>query len=640
MAELSPYIVKIDHGTEKHTAVLDYIMKRVRAGRDRRSKREDKWRQSEELFTSYVHETDADALRRGKRDSQGVPQYVTVTIPYSYATLMTAHAYWTSVFLARDPVLQVQAMNGESQSAEQAVEAMLQYYMIAGRNMVSYFIWLLDQGKYGEGIVGTAWDVDRYFIPQVREVPKTFAGIPVPGTRKREWTAKEIVGYEGIRNFNVRPADFLFDPSVTLQSFQRGEFAGHEAFVPMIKLKDGEALGRYYNVDKVKGKAHSMRDYGNSNVSDMPGSKTSALGTGRAEANGVDLIEITIELVPRELGLASREYLEKWSFTIADDAVIISAQPQGFYHNEFMYDTLEHEVEGYNVSKRGMMEMLRPLNVTLDWLINTHFYSVRKTLNNEFIYDPSVLVEKDVKAPGPGKLIRVRPDAYGKDVRAAFYQLQTQDVTQNHIKDSMMIIEMMQRLTGVNDAVMGMVNSGRRSATEVRTSTSMAVNRLKTQCEYYSAMGFAPHTSRAIKTAQQMLQGKASRFYRIVGNRSDPANRFLRAGPEEIAGQFDYLPVDGTMPIDRSAQAAVFGQLMQQMAQIPAVAQGYDWARLFGYVAELSGVRNLQQFKVQVVPDGLAAAGAAAGNLVPTGQLPAPPNMVNNAAGIDTEARQ
>lgn len=640
--ELLPNIVKIEFGTEKHTKVLDYVMRRVQAARARRTNRQAKWADAENLFTSYVKETDADARRRSTKREQGYPTYTTITIPYSYATLMTAHTYWTSVFLARDPVLQVQGQNGEAQSSEQAVEAMLQYFLVAGKNLVPFYIWLLDQGKYGEGIMGMCWDVDVTYVPQLVVGPKTLAGVPIPMTQKKTWTSQKIVGYEGIRFYNVRPYDFLFDPTVTLQNFQNGEFAGHESFVPILKIKEGEYLGKFFNVDKVEGRARSLRSSNQSTgqSTELP-SQNIPGGIGKVgdqDSGGVDLTEITVEIVPRELGLANREYIEKWTFTIANDTVLVSAQPQGWFHNNFMYDTLEHEVEGYNVSKRGMMEMLQPLNQTLDWLINTHFFNVRKVLNDQIIYDPSVLVSKDVESPGPGKLIRVRPERYGTDVRTAFYQMQIGDVTQNHIKDAMLIIEMIQRLTGVNDTVMGLLNNSRRTATEVRSSSSFAVNRLKTQCEYYSAMGFAPLTSRAIKVAQQMMQGRDSRYYRIVGNQADPNQRFLSVGPEEIAGQFDFMPVDGTMPIDRQAMASVLGNLFQQMGQLPQVAQAYDFAKFFGYIAQLSGVRNLDRFKVQVVPDMQAMMGAQAGNLVPTGAaVPpggAPPNMLQNNAGI------
>jgi hypothetical protein len=645
MAQLLPYIIEIPFKSEKHTAVMTFLKTRIDVARQQRMKRVNNWNKADDLFQSYVKETEVDSRRRAVRDT-GIPQFTTITVPYSYATLMTAHTYWTSVFLARDPVLQVQGNNDEAQTSEQAVESLLQYYVITGRNLVPYYIWLLDQGKYGEGIVGMAWDVERRFIPELVQRPRTFMGIEVPGTLESIWTSKELIGYQGVRLFNVRPHDFLFDPNVSLKDFQNGEFAGHDAFVSMVKLKDQEAQGAFYNMAFVKGRKQSLRaqrlnsligtntDNMPGSSSEMPGGAGGGVGDG---ALGCDLTEITIELVPRDLGLAARDYVEKWSFTIANDEVIVSAQPQGWYHDRFMYDVLEHEIEGYNVSKRGMMEMLQPLNITLDWLFNTHFYNVRKTLNNEFIYDPSILVSKDVEAPGPGKLIRVRPEAYGKDVRASFYQLQTADVTGRHIQDASMVMEMMQRLTGVNDTVMGMLNNSRRTATEVRSSSSFAVNRLKTQCEYYSAMGFAPHTVRMIQVAQQMIQGNTEQWVRIVGNRSEPTTRFINVNAEQIKGQFDYIPVDGTMPIDRQAQASVFTQMLQQMASIPTVAQAYDWARLFGYAAELHGVRNLQRFKVQVVPDGMAAAGAAAGNLVPAGQAA---NLANNGAGIDVTGRQ
>jgi hypothetical protein len=641
MATLQPYIVEIKKDSEKHTKVLSFIMSRVQQARNRQSDRLDKWQTAENIFSAYVKETEADSRRRTSKKEQGFPTYTTVTIPYSYATLLTAHTYWTSVFLARDPIHQFQGNSGEAQDGEQAVEAMISYFLITGRNLVQYYIWLMDQGKYGEGIIGMTWDVERTFIPEARIVQPSFAGLPVPfATPKREWSSREVIGYQGIRLFNVRPHDFLHDPTVTLANFQQGEFAGHDGFVAMPRIKDGEALGKYYNTDYIEPIAQSRRATGTNNPNGLqmsPGMNLPSAGGSGDGAMGCDLTEITIELVPRDLELAPRDYLEKWSFTVANDAVIISAQPQGWYHNEFMYDVLEHEIEGYNTSKRGMLELLQPLNETLDWLFNSHFYNVRKVLNDQIIYDPSVLVAKDVEGPGPGKLIRVRPERFGTDVRTAFYQMAINDVTQNNLRDAGLVIEMMQRLTGVNDTVMGMLNNTRRTATEVRSSSSFSVNRLKTQCEYYSAMGFSPHASRMVKVAQQMYMGRPADMRRIVGNQGMAAARFTAVGPDEIAGSYDYVPVDGTMPIDRQAQAAVFSQMLQQMAGIPQVAQAYDWARLFGYGATLSGVRNLERFRVNVVPDAQVQTGAQAGNLVPmtaTG-VGAPQDMVMNGAGIN-----
>ena len=95
--------------------------------------------------------------------------------------------------------------------------------------------------------------------------------------------------------------------------------------------------------------------------------------------------------------------------------------------------------------------------------------------------------------------------------------------------------------------------------------------------------------------------------------------------PETIAGFFDFQPVDGAMPIDRFAQANLWTQIMAQLGRSPQLAMGYDLPRIFAWVAQLAGLKNINRFKVQVVPDALAQQQAQQGNVVP---LPSNPNVV------------
>jgi hypothetical protein len=72
------------------------------------------------------------------------------------------------------------------------------------------------------------------------------------------------------------------------------------------------------------------------------------------------------------------------------------------------------------------------------------------------------------------------------------------------VRDAAFVMDLMARLSGVNDNIMGMVNSGgRKSATEVRTSSTFGVNRLKTNSEFYSAQGFAPLAQMLLQNTQQ-----------------------------------------------------------------------------------------------------------------------------------------
>lgn len=629
--------------TEVYKTVQTALLNRLQMAEQQISKRYTAWEESEKLFTAYIPETDSDALRKDARKTAGLPQYTTIEVPYSYASLLAAHTYYTSVFLSRDPILQYQGRHGEAQDAEMGVEALMNYQLLSGGNLVQMYIWLLDPGKYGMGVVGYYWEHEKISCARYVEKQPSFLGVPY-GEPKREMERVEIDGYVGCKTYNVRPADFFFDPRVPAYRFQDGEFSGRYVDIPYTTLLIGERDGQYFNVDQLRdartglgsdaglitrGKSVSMPDRG---ISELPGDNFIG-GNDATSVGNIGCYELYVRLIPSDWQLDKYDRTEIWVFTITTRGIIVGAQPLGEFHNKFPFAMMEYEPDGYSVFTKGMIETIQPLNYILSWLFNTHFYNTRKTINDQFVIDPSKIVMKDLTDPNAGRLIRLKPEAYGIDVRTALTQLVSSDVTNQHVHDSQYVVELMQKAIGVNDNIMGAVNSsGRKTATEVRNSTSFGVNRLKTNCEFFSAMGFSPLASMMLQTTQQRMD--ISRKYRIVGDlATQMTQRFVDVSPADIAGFFDFVGVDGTMPIDRFAQANLWQQLLGQAARFPQIMQGYDIPKMFGWVAGLAGLKNANRFRVNVVPDAAAANGVQAGNLIPIkgtdptqpaqGQLPA-----------------
>jgi len=126
-------------------------------------------------------------------------------------------------------------------------------------------------------------------------------------------------------------------------------------------------------------------------------------------------------------------------------------------------------------------------------------------------------------------------------------------VTQAHMGDSQMIANMIQRVSGVNDSIMGMLQTGgRKTATEVRTSSSFGINRLKTMSEYFSATGFTGLSQLMLMQTQQLMDQALK--VRIAGDawNHPGAAKMLTVSPKDIQGQYDFISVDGTLPVDRS----------------------------------------------------------------------------------------
>lgn len=606
-------------GTKHHNFVRDAILKRKKFSEDKMRNRYERWRQDEEAFIFYMPEKTHDTTRRVLRDTGGQPQFTTLKIPYDYGILMAAHTYWTSVFLGRDPVFQYAGREGQSQDATMAMEALINHQVVAGRGIPPLYIWLLDVGKYGVGIVGDFWDEEQNVCTKIVDVPDEYLGIQL-GTFTKELRRVLVKGFQGNRLYNVRPYDFYPDPRVTLLNYQEGEFCGRRVPVGWNQIIKRAAAGKYFNVNALRnwrrGQPTSYND-GSSQV-ELPVRPGEEPWHDAMNLSHVDLLEMYVEIIPKQWKLGDSSYPEIWVFTLANEDIVIGAQPLGLYHSKFPFSLLELEPDGYAMFKRSLLEIAKPMTDVITWLVNTHFYNTRKALNDMFVVDPSRIVMKDVLDPEPGKIIRLKEELYGQDVRSAITQFPTSNVTQAHMADVQNVAGMLQRITGVNDALMGMANQkGRQTATEVRTSSTFGVNRLKTTAEWFSATGFTDLSYMLVANSQQLYDTPMK--VRIAGDMWNykGGQRHLSVSPDDIAGAWDFVPVDGTLPIDRFAQVNMWTQLLQQMAQAPQVMQGFDLGRIFSWVAQLGGLKNVNQFKIEMEDPTALAQQAAAGNVVP-----------------------
>lgn len=616
---------------EEHRRLSDGIMQRLRMSRDKMSERYAQMADNEKQFNAYVPARDVDIARKRQKDTSGEHDYVTIEVPYSYAVTMTIHTYLTSVFMARNPVYQIQARHGEPEMSVQALEALLDYQRLVGRHTVPLYAWLFDPMRYGFGVIGQYWDEQtirtRRFVPEQAE----FLGEPNPYTRpKMVAQVERIQSYSGTKLFNVRPQDFFPDVRLPLARFQEGEFCGRYVEIPWHEIEQGEAEGRYFNVKEAKRALRSEgilhRDTGADQVSSLPGEEIDDYTEvyPYTQSDRPDSLfkgyEFQWKLSPKRWKLGEENAYEVWVFTINKVGTIIEARPMGMFYDGFNYDVVLFEPDGYNLFPFSGLERIKPLNDVLSWLVNSHFYNIRSALNNQFIVDPSMVVMKDVTSRRPGQIIRLKPEAFGRDVRMAIQQLPTVDVTRTHLQDIQIVEQMIQRVLGATDQVMGMQNqSGRRTATEVRTATGFGANRLKTMCELASAYGMEPMLQRMIQATQQMYNGTELE-YRLVGDLAAFTPQHRQITPDEIAGFYDYLPVDGTLPIDRYAQAQLWQTLMGQIVNFPQIMQQYDIGKIFAWVASLAGLKNIQQFKIDANSPQALMGQVQAGNMVPVEQ--------------------
>lgn len=628
---------EVKYGTELHGKIVAAIRQRRDLSQRKMSERYEEWNRVEKEMVSYQP---AKEVERRAKDRKGESDFTQLKIPYSYGMMLTSHTYYSGVFMGRDTIHQVQGLHGEGQNQVLAHEALMNYQVSAGKHRSKYFVWLLDVAKYGVGILGDYWDKELRQIAEIVEEPVDNDGVLAPGRTEKRKQTRRVTGFEGNKVYNVRPFDFFPDPRVSLMNFQEGEFCGRQIQVGWNMVVKGAEAGKYFNLEALRSNnkggatANSDTNYGYGETGDNAAlieklKRNNFLLDITKDKNYVLLTEMCVEIIPKDWDLGESGYPEKWVFTLGNDDVLIGAQPLGLLSDRFPFSVLEREVDGHGLTSRGLPSVAYPLQQTMDWLANSHFYNVQKTLNNELLVDPSRITMADLKDPKPGKLVRLRPAAYGTNPKDAVHQLSMYDQTRGHLGDMKLVEALFQRVFGISESMMGaQANGGRKTATEVRSATSFGINRLKTDTEFFSATGWSELTQALVQNNAQLYSGEKK--FRIAGSNimAGQEQAFIDVNPEALAGFYEVMPVDGTLPIDRFALSNLWKEILMGARHLPPqIQQGYDWAGIFAWTSKLSGLKNIDTFAVEqpaMMPDGEIQAEAQAGNLVPSNQIPQP----------------
>lgn len=589
-----------------------YLLERLDASQRKMTAFYSRWRINEMKLQSYITLPKWDERLKKMNESGETPRAVDVVVPYSYTVVSTIVTYLMQAFAGRKPILQVSNYKDSNAQAATYMERMLQYQ--ADHNRLVNVLWqfLQDTQVYNLAVVKCYWSTKQAYRSRMVQDP-------VLGSGKSRQLANVYSG-----NFieNIDPFLFFPDPNVPMSKVNtEGEYVFWRQFKGKHQLKKGEADGKYHYIDYIGSmprsngieSADSRRSL-SAGGDDIAGFNNTDLAS--SVSSYVQLDECTCEIIPKELGLGPEERPEKWLFTIANRAQIIRAVPFGYDHDMHPVAVSEPYGTGYGFGHAGLLDWIGPLQDVMSWLVNSHMHNVRTAINNMFLVDPSRVEMKDLLRPSAAKIIRLKRASFGTDVRTAVQQLQVSDVTRGHMNDLQSFFQLADAMTGVSDNLRGLqAEGGRKTATEVRTATEAGASRLANLARVISSQGIVDLSAQMCINNQQLAQERD--WTRVLGEDGPEAAQMVSDALD--AGDFNFPVNDGTLPIDKVAMLDVWKEIFLGISQDPQLAQQFDRGKMFEWIAELGGARNITQFKLNVAPDAVVEQQAQAGNLVPVG---------------------
>ena len=604
-----PMGLDLQPDSQLHQKVLGKLLNRVRVAYEKMDSRRRSWREIDKTLTAYVRIDELE--RKVKEKDKRAP--VSIVFPHSYSILETLTSFMDGLFL-REPIFQYDGNSPEDTIGAILMTKVVEAHCKRFKVGLALHTAFKDSIAYGVGACFPLWKQKWGY--------RTRSSYGMDG--QLEKTSEPALLFEGNSLENVDPYQLLLDPNYGIQSIQDAEFVGFVRRTNYYNLLPEDGKGAVFNVRYLKGKDCTSRYWGSQR--DQKAQTTTVGDT--SVLRPVDVVYLYINIIPKDWGLGDYEEPEKWLFAIAADRYIIQAQPLDLDHNMFPVAVCAPTFDGYSSAPLSRLELLGGMQELLDWLLNSHVANVRKTINDMIIYDPYMLNTADLTDPKPGKLVRARRAAWGKDIRGSIQQLQINDVTRQHIADAQLTMGLMNQISGADDAMMGTLRQGgpeRLSAAEFSGTQSQALGRLQSLAmivgqQLIQDVGymFAMHT-------QQMMQEDV--WVNTVGAWQDQLlahygpqiqNDRMRVTPQDLNIDFDIA----VNPEGQGQATQFWIQMFDTIAKTPELYQLIDVGRVFRYVASQLGAKNVDNFlRAPIQPVGAPTtdvmAQAQAGNMVP-----------------------
>lgn len=606
-----PHGLDISPGSNLHKKLITMLNQYANNSHIAMSPRYESWRKVEETLTVYVNPDTKEEAEEDKTKSEPI------VVPITYATLETMLTYMVGAFLD-DPLFRYEGRGPEDELSAILLTLLIQLQTQRDKTALGLHTFFRDALVHGFGAGVVEWEVLKRKATRRK---RTLLG----GYRKY----KQDIIIEGNHLSNIDPYAYLPDADFPIHEVQRGRYVGWvERCTINSIITDELVYDDIFNAKYLKHVDSALSKYSTGIAGNSARNTTSGISDTPREAKGlVDIVSMQVSLIPKDMGLGRKSTPEKWEFMMAGDGLILKANPMELDHDMYTVAVTVPDFDGYSISPISKLETIYGLQEVVDWLFKSHIANVKKSINDMLVVDPSVININDLRTPEPGKLVRVRKAAWGRDIGNAVKQLKVDDITRSNVADLGFVIDVIQRATGSVDNLQGIIDrrGERVSATEARGSRSSALSRMERMAKVAGLMGvydiaymFASHTQELM--SEDVYVKTIGEWETTLKDEYGIEGRQV-VSPLDILEDFDIVVRDGSMPGGDFAD--VWVNLFQVMSQKPEIAAQFDMTRIFKHIARLMGAKNLHEFvrktPVEVAPMEQIEKQVQRGNLVNAG---------------------
>lgn len=566
-----------------------------------------------EMDRYYQAEQDQtiDQWRSRLANKQGdASKFQNLTAPITMPQVEAALGYFVNVFLTGYPIFGIASDPTQEDAATQLEALVAQSQMHTGwtaqfikyfRNGLKYNLcaleleWAQDtvpaivndiQGRNGGAVKNQIWNGNRI---RSLDMYNTFYD---PRVKPSEVHSKgDFAGYTEVMS-RSQLLKFIADryntiaPSVIeacLTSYGAGNSVVTNGAVPFSWYQP--VINPFPTLDKTNQAYFSWDNW-------MQGNLVNRQNSQVAHSNVFNVTKQYQRIIPADFGITSKNKYqpEIWKTIIINGKVVLLAEKQEAAHS-FLPIFLSQPIEDdLDYQTKSFAENVQPMQNIANAMYAAWMASKRRLVGDRAIYDPSRIRESDVNNINPAAKIPVRPSAYGKDIREAFFAIPYHDEpVDSLVQGADLVNRTANIINGQNPAQQGQFVKGNKTLHEYDDVMGHGNSRNQVMAMTLETNTFIP-LKEAILLNFLQFQPAGDIFHPGTG-------QTVQVQPSDLRkAALAFKISDGLLPKDKELSTDEFISSIQAIASSPTLAQDYNVGDMFAYLSKIRGA-DLTPFK-------------------------------------------
>jgi len=404
---------------------------------------------------------------------------------------------------------------------------------------------------------------------------------------------------------NIDPWNFFPDPRTTSQNRHESEFMGWRTTSSLSALFRRKM---YQNLHKLKqSRGNNKRSSWRCNLEIRDSIRGQSIdqtldpvsgNAARFQLGALHTINsLYIWLDPTMVGIPAPFGL--YRIVVADEEHILLFDRTPFMHNQIPVIFGSAGYDAHKTFMSGTYDLIMPLQRFQDWLLRSRVENVQALIQSRLIVDPTKVNVLDILQPNAARLIRTLS---GQNPKEGVMPIAVEDATRGFWNDMSNTGDLMQRVSAANDTAQGVQSETQRTATEIARITALGQQRLGMNARLMSSTTVRPMVLQMVSNLQEF--GVDGGHIQLPS----PFNKNARDGwvqwaRNDIQGAYDYLIVDGTLPVSPTENADNIRRAIEMLvqAQQAGLARSWNVDALVERLANTWGIEDTTPFKY---PDG------------------------------------